>query len=143
MSSASLEIQKSKLADIQNVVTAISNTRPEAPSPYINTHHFSPGIYIRAFYGVKGSVVVSQIHLHEHMTILAAGHCRVVSTMQNEERIDVYKDFAIMTTPPNTKRALYFLENTTIITVHQNPDDCRDIPELEKRLVVDSFEEII
>ena len=143
MSTAILDIQKSKLADIQNVVTAISSTRPDAPSPYINTHHFSPGIYIRAFYGVKGSVVVSQIHLHEHITILAAGHCRVVSTMQNEERVDVYKDFAIMTTPPHTKRALYFLENTTIITVHQNPDDCRDIPELEKRLVVDSFEEIV
>ena len=115
MSTAILDIQKSKLEDIQDVVTAISNTRPDAPSPYINTHHFSPGIYIRAFYGVKGSVVVSQIHLHEHITILAAGHCRVVSTMQNEERIDVYKDFAIMTTPPHTKRALYFLENTTII----------------------------
>jgi len=143
MSTAILDIQKSKLADIQNVVTAISSTRPDAPSPYINTHHFSPGIYIRAFYGLKGSVVVSQIHLHEHITILAAGHCRVVSTMQNEERVDVYKDFAIMTTPPHTKRALYFLENTTIITVHQNPDDCRDIPELEKRLVVDSFEEIV
>ena len=143
MSTAILDIQKSKLADIQDVVTAISSTRPDAPSPYINTHHFSPGIYIRAFYGVKGSVVVSQIHLHEHITILAAGHCRVVSTIQNEERVDVYKDFAIMTTPPHTKRALYFLENTTIITVHQNPDDCRDIPELEKRLVVDSFEEIV
>ena len=143
MSTAILDIQKSKLADIQDVVTAISTTRPDAPSPYINTHHFSPGIYIRAFYGIKGSVVVSQIHLHEHITILAAGHCRVVSTMQNEERVDVYKDFAIMTTPPHTKRALYFLENTTIITVHQNPDDCRDIPELEKRLVVDSFEEIV
>ena len=143
MSTAILDIQKSKLADIQDVVTAISSTRPDAPSPYINTHHFSPGIYIRAFYGIKGSIVVSQIHLHEHITILAAGHCRVVSTMQNEERVDVYKDFAIMTTPPHTKRALYFLENTTIITVHQNPDDCRDIPELEKRLVVDSFEEIV
>tara|TARA_B100001093_G_scaffold435867_1_gene434030 strand:+ start:300 stop:731 length:432 start_codon:yes stop_codon:yes gene_type:complete len=143
MSTAILDIQKAKLAGIQDVVTAISSTRSDAPSPYINTHHFSPGIYIRAFYGIKGSVVVSQIHLHEHITILAAGHCRVVSTMQNEERIDVYKDFAIMTTPPHTKRALYFLENTTIITVHQNPDDCRDIPELEKRLVVDSFEEII
>ena len=143
MSTAILDIQKSKLADIQDVVTAISSTRPDAPSPYINTHHFSPGIYIRAFYGIKGSVVVSQIHLHEHITILAAGHCRVVSTMQDEERVDVYKDFAIMTTPPHTKRALYFLENTTIITVHQNPDDCRDIPELEKRLVVDSFEEIV
>ena len=143
MSTAILDIQKSKLADIQNVVTAISSTRPDAPSPYINTHHFAPGMYVRAYYGVEGSVVVSQVHLHEHITILAAGHCRVISTMQNEERIDVYKDFAIINTPAHTKRALYFLEDTTIITIHPNPDDIRDIPELEKMFVVDNFEEII
>ena len=63
--------------------------------------------------------------------------------MQKEERVDVYKDFAIMTTPPHTKRALYFLEDTTIFCVYPNPDDCRDIAELEKRLVVDTFEEIV
>ena len=142
MSTAILDIQKSKLADIQNVVTAISSTRPDAPSPYINTHHFAPGMYVRAYYGVEGSVVVSQVHLHEHITILAAGHCRVISTAQNEEQIDVYKDFAIINTPANTKRALYFLENTTILTIHPNPDDIRDIPELEKMFVVDNFEDL-
>ena len=63
--------------------------------------------------------------------------------MQGKEQVDVYKDFAIMTTPPHTKRALYFLEDTTIFCVYPNPDDCRDIPELEKRLVVDTFEEIV
>tara|TARA_R110000803_G_C11772963_1_gene295532 strand:+ start:43 stop:474 length:432 start_codon:yes stop_codon:yes gene_type:complete len=142
MSTAVLDIQKAKIAKIQDVVFAISKTQPDAPTPYINTHHFAPGIYMRAYYGVKGSVVVSQVHLHEHMTILAAGHCRVISTMQDEERIDVYKDFAIMNTPEHTKRALYFLENTTIITVHPNPDDIRDIPELERMFVVDNFEDI-
>ena len=142
MSTAILDIQKSKLAGIQDVVSAISRTRPNAPSPYINTHHFAPGIYMRAYYGVKGSVVVSQVHLHEHMTILAAGHCRVISTMQDEERIDVYKDFAIMNTPAHTKRALYFLENTTIFGVFPNPDNIRDIPTLEAMFVVDNFEDI-
>jgi len=142
MSTAILDIQKSKLAGIQDVVSAISRTRPNAPSPYINTHHFAPGIYMRAYYGVKGSVVVSQVHLHEHMTILAAGHCRVISTMQDEERIDVYKDFAIMNTPPHTKRALYFLEDTTIITVHPNPENIQNVEALENILVANDFEDI-
>jgi len=142
MSNAVLDIQKAKIAGIQELVTTLARNNPDAPSPYINTHHFAPGIYMRAYYGVKGSVVVSQVHLHEHMTILAAGHCRVISTMQDEERIDVYKDFAIMNTPAHTKRALYFLEDTTIITVHPNPENIRDVKAMENLLVVDNFEDI-
>tara|TARA_A100000172_G_scaffold72351_1_gene53433 strand:+ start:359 stop:790 length:432 start_codon:yes stop_codon:yes gene_type:complete len=142
MSTAILDTQKAKLASIQDVVSAISRSKPNAPSPYINTHHFAPGMYVRAYYGVKGSVVVSQVHLHEHITILASGHCRVISTMQGHERIDIYKDFAIMNTPPHTKRALYFLEDTTILTIHPNADNVRDIPILESMLVVDDFKDI-
>ena len=142
MSNAVLDIQKAKLDGIQDFVTALSRSQPNGPSPYINTHHFSPGIYLRAYFALKGSVVVSQIHLHEHLTVIAGGHCRVISTMQDEERIDVYEDFAIMTTPPHTKRALYFLEDTTIFCVFPNPDNIRDIPTLESMLVVDNFEEI-
>ena len=142
MSTAILDQRKAVLSNIQNVMTQLSQQHPDQPSPYINTHHFADGVYLRAYYGFKGSMVVSQVHLHEHMTILAAGHCRVISTMQDEERIDVYKDFAIMNTPAHTKRALYFLEDTTIITVHPNPDNIRDIPELERMFVVDNFEDI-
>tara|TARA_R100001163_G_C5004386_1_gene152434 strand:+ start:141 stop:572 length:432 start_codon:yes stop_codon:yes gene_type:complete len=142
MSTSVLDLQKAKLANIQDLVSAISRNNPDAPSPYINTHHFSPGIYLRAYFGVAGSVVVSQVHLHEHLTVIAGGHCRVISTMQDEERIDVYKDFAIMTTPPHTKRALYFLENTTIFCVYPNPDNIQDIPTLEKMFVVDNFEDL-
>ena len=142
MSTAILDQRKAQLANIQEIVTQAVKANPDQPTPYINTHHFAPGIYMRAYYGLKGSVVVSQVHLHEHMTILAAGHCRVISTMQDEERIDVYKDFAIMNTPAHTKRALYFLENTTIFGVFPNPDNIRDIPTLEAMFVVDNFEDI-
>tara|TARA_A100001515_G_scaffold70470_1_gene56043 strand:- start:789 stop:1220 length:432 start_codon:yes stop_codon:yes gene_type:complete len=143
MSTAILDQRKAQLANIQEIVTQAVKANPNQPTPYINTHHFAPGIYVRAYYGVKGSVVVSQVHLHEHLTILAAGHCRVISTMQNEERIDVYKDFAIINTPSLTKRALYFLEDTTILTIHLNPDNIRDIPTLEATLVVDDFKDAL
>tara|TARA_R100000315_G_C5192820_1_gene112575 strand:+ start:26 stop:457 length:432 start_codon:yes stop_codon:yes gene_type:complete len=143
MSTAILDQRKAQLANIQEIVTQAFKANPNQPTPYINTHHFAPGIYVRAYYGVKGSVVVSQVHLHEHLTILAAGHCRVISTMQNEERIDVYKDFAIINTPSLTKRALYFLEDTTILTIHLNPDNIRDIPTLEAMLVVDDFKDAL
>ena len=142
MNTAILDQRKAQLANIQEIVTQAVKANPNQPTPYINTHHFAPGMYVRAYYGIEGSVVVSQVHLHEHITILAAGHCRVISTMQDEERIDVYKDFAIINTPAYTKRALYFLKNTTIITIHPNPDDIRDIPELEKMFVVDNFEDL-
>ena len=143
MSTAILDQRKAQLANIQEIVTQAVKANPNQPTPYINTHHFAPGIYVRAYYGLKGSVVVSQVHLHEHITILAAGHCRVISTMQNEERIDVYKDFAIINTPSLTKRALYFLEDTTILTIHLNPDNIRDIPTLEAMLVVDDFKDAL
>ena len=142
MSTAILDQRKAQLANIKEMVTQAVKANPNQPTPYINTHHFAPGMYVRAYYGIKDSVVVSQVHLHEHITILAAGHCRVISTMQDEERIDVYKDFAIINTPAHTKRALYFLENTTILTIHPNPDDIRDIPELERMFVVDNFEDL-
>ena len=143
MSTAILDQRKAQLANIQEIVTQAFKENPNQPTPYINTHHFAPGIYVRAYYGMKGSVVVSQVHLHEHLTILAAGHCRVISTMQNEEQIDVYKDFAIINTPSLTKRAIYFLEDTTILTIHLNPDNIRDIPTLEAMLVVDDFKDVL
>ena len=41
-----------------------------------------------------------------------------------------------------TKRVLYFLENTTMLCVYPNPDNIRDIAELERMFVVDDFKEI-
>jgi hypothetical protein len=142
MTTAVLDLQKAKIEKLQSaIMNAVRETSPQIP-PYINTHHFAEGVYVRAYYGLKGSVVVSQVHLHEHITILAGGHCRVISTMQEKEQVDVYKDFAIMKTEPHTKRALYFLEDTTILTIHPNPDNIQDVSELEQMFVVDNFEDM-
>ena len=140
MSTAVLDIQKAKIAGIQELVEKLAQNNDS--SPYLNTHHFAEGIYVRAGYAIKGAVIVSRVHLHESVTVLCGGHCRIISTMQNEERVDVYKDFAILTTAPMTKRVLYFLENTTMLCVYPNPDNIRDIAELERMFVVDDFKEI-
>ena len=141
MSTALVDQRKSQILSIEEAVKSLSRGKVDQPTPYINTHHFAEGMYVRAYYGVKGSVVTSQIHKNEHITVLCAGHCRVVSTTQDEDRVDVYSDFAIMVTPPMTKRALYFLEDTTILTIHSNPENVRDMKELELNHVMDSFEE--
>ena len=140
MSTALLDIQKAKISNIQELVEKLAQNNDS--SPYLNTHHFAEGIYVRAGYAIKGAVIVSRVHLHESVTVLCGGHCRIISTMQNEERVDVYKDFAIFKTEPHTKRALYFLEDTTIFCVFPNPDNIRDIPTLESMLVVDNFEDL-
>ena len=145
MNNALVDQRRAEINNIEDFLKQLCVTRVkkglDQPIPYINTHHFAEGLYVRAYYGVKDSVATSQIHKREHITVLCAGHCRVVSTSQSENRIDIYKDFAIMVTPPLTQRALYFLEDTTIITVHTNPDNIRDMKELENMHVMNNFEE--
>ena len=142
MTTALVDQRKAQIKSLESVLTQLSRNAPDQPTPYINTHHFAEGVYVRAYYGVKDSMVVSQVHKHEHITVLCAGQCRVVSTTQKQDQIDVYKDFAIMVTPPMTQRALYFLENTTILTIHPNPENIQDVPELEKMFVVDNFKDL-
>ena len=108
-----------------------------------NTHHFADGIYVRAWYGSKGSVAVSAEHNESNVSILVSGHIRVVSTKQEEDVVEVYKDFAIFTTPPQTKRALYLLEDTIFITIHPNPTNTQDIVELEDRLAKEGAEKVL
>ena len=78
-----------------------------------------------------------------NVSILVSGHIRVVSTKQEEDVVEVYKDFAIFTTPPQTKRALYLLEDTIFITIHPNPTNTQDIVELEDRLAKEGSEKIL
>jgi len=56
--------------------------------------------------------------------------------------VEVYKGFAIFSSPAGSKRASVALEDTIWITVHANPDNERDVDKLEARLVTNNFEEL-
>ena len=133
--------RRDKISTLEKVLKDALVKQPEAEAATSLQHHFAPQIYIREFFGPKDSIVVSRVHKDPNLFILVKGHVKIVSSTQKKEQVDVFKDFAICTTPPNTKRVGFFLEDTIILTVHPNPDDSRDIEELESRIAFDSFEE--
>jgi len=106
------------------------------------THHFAEGVYVRALYKKKGTVSTGHIHRYDCVTIMPSGHVRTVTTTQTEDVVEVYKGFAIFSSPAGSKRASVALEDTIWITVHANPDNERDVEKLEARLVTNNFEEL-
>ena len=104
------------------------------------THHFSDGVYVRAFYMPRGMVLTGQI-LREDCVTIVKGHVRTVTTVQEEDVVEVYQDFAIFSSPPGMKRAVYALEDTVWMTVHPNPSNERDPEKLWERFVADGYEE--
>lgn len=95
-------------------------------------HRFSEGVYIRELEIPAGCVVVGCTHKHEHQVMLIEGACRINTDNGMEDIVAPH----IWTSKANDRRALYTYEHCTFITVHNNPDNCRDIEELESRIVV-------
>jgi len=133
--------RRGKIDTLEKVLMDLLVKHPEAEVTTTVHHHFAPGVYVREFYSPKDTVLTSRIHKEANLFILVKGHARVVSTTQENEQVDIYKDFGIFVTPPRTKRVLYFLEDTIILTVHPNPEDSKDVEELVSRIATDSFEE--
>ena len=102
---------------------------PEVVLPPV--HRFSNGVYIRELEIPAGCVVVGATHKHEHQVMLIEGACRINTDMGMEDIVAPH----IWTSKPNDRRALYTYEHCTFITVHENPDNCQDIEELESRIV--------
>lgn len=125
-------------------IFALEKTLKEAPqslerSDIMLTHHFAEGVYVRVMYLQKGTVLTGEIHRFECVTIMPSGHVRTVTTIQTENVVEVYKGFAIFSSPAGSKRAMFALEDTVWSTVHSNPDNERDIAKLEARLVTNDF----
>lgn len=101
-------------------------------------HFFGPGTYSREITMPAGEIVAGRIHRHEHTNIITRGHCVVLT----EDGFAEYKAGDVFTSKPGNKRLVYNIETTTWITVHENPDNCRDPETIVKRLSAESYEEI-
>ena len=129
-------------------IFALEKILKEAPqslerSDFMHSHHFAEGLYVRVIYLPKGTICTGEVHRFECVNIIAQGHVRTITTRQEEEVIEVYRDFAIFSGVAGTKRALIALEDTVWITAHPNPDNARDIAKLEEHFVVNNVEERI
>ena len=128
--------RKDQIFKLEDVLQKLPQATPRL------THHFAEGSYVRALYKKKGTVSTSKIHRYDCVTIMPSGHVRTVTTTQTEDVVEVYKGFAIFSSPAGSKRASVALEDTIWITVHANPDNERDLEKLEGCLIATNFEEL-
>lgn len=102
-------------------------------------HRFADGMYVRECKIPAGLVVVGMIHRHEHPVFLLKGKAKIITESGGVETITA-PFYGI--SPAHTKRFVYAIEDTVWVTTHVNPDNCRDIEELERRLVAEHYEDI-
>lgn len=94
-------------------------------------HTFTPGVYLREIFMERATFVVGQQHKTEHINIITKGRALVMldGEMLSLEAGDSFVSQA------GVRKVLFIVEDTNWMTVHDNPDDCRDIPTLEERLI--------
>ena len=100
-------------------------------------HTFADGIYVRQMTMNKGSFCIGAIHKDLHVWFLLTGHITVITEDTKEDYIAP----CYVVAKPGTKRVIGANEDSIFVNIHQNPDNCKDIEELENRLTARSWEE--
>tara|TARA_R100000152_G_C6667451_1_gene104668 strand:+ start:233 stop:694 length:462 start_codon:yes stop_codon:yes gene_type:complete len=100
-------------------------------------HTFVDGVYVREMKFKKDSAVVGAIHKHLHVWFLLYGHLFIATEDFQEE----YKAPCYVVAKPGSKRIIYAAEDSLFVNIHANPENIRDIEELEKRLVSLNYED--
>ena len=100
-------------------------------------HTFADSIYIRQMDMKADSMVIGAIHNHLHAWFLLTGHLAVVTEGSTEEFIAPCYVLAT----PGSKRVIYAMEDSIFVNIHKNPNNIKDIDELESEIVSKTFEE--
>jgi hypothetical protein len=94
-------------------------------------HNFPDGLYTRELFMPAGSVITSLVHRFDNPFFILKGKVTVLS--ENEGRV-TYIGPCYGITKPGTRRLLLVHEDTIWVTVHPNPENIKDAPELVNRL---------
>lgn len=127
-----------EIADGKNVIVGTKENPIIPNSDICSTESiFSHGVYAREMFVKKDSIVIGAIHKHEHISFLMSGHLTVVS----ENGVSEHKAPDVIVAGPGIKRIAYAHEDTIWYNVHGNPTNTEDLKELEKEMIVASYEE--
>lgn len=115
---------------------------PQISTPPL-VHEFAEGLYIRTIFmsaapDGMATLITGKIHKHECLNIVSQGRC-MVSTEFGQEEVSSGSRWV---SQAGSKRALVVLEDCIWTTVHANPDNLRDIAELERMIACDTYEEL-
>lgn len=102
-------------------------------APLIEDHAFLPGLYIRRVVNVAGSLTITMKHKIRHTYQVLRGHIRVRDLSSGEVHDLFGGDCGV--TLPGTQRAIFAVEETEFVTMHQNSDNETDLAILEERFI--------
>jgi len=100
-------------------------------------HSFADQIYIRQMNMKKDTLVVGAIHNHLHVWFLLTGSLTVVTETSNEDFIAP----CYVISKPGAKRVIYAHEDSIFVNIHKNPDNIKDIDQLEATIVSKNYKE--
>ena len=95
------------------------------------THEFADQIYIRKMIMQPQQMVLGAVHKQEHLWFLLKGK---VTIQESGETLDhIAPCYTI--SKPGAQRVIYAHEESVFINIHKNPDNIKNIKELEKQIV--------
>ena len=100
-------------------------------------HSFADQIYIRQMNMKKDTLVVGAIHNHLHVWFLLTGSLTIVTETSSEDFIAP----CYVISKPGAKRVIYAHEDSIFVNIHKNPDNIKDIDELEAIIVSKNYKE--
>lgn len=121
-----------QIATLQRTMLALP---PEQRIPELEVrHHFPPGLYGRELHIPEGVVLVGKTHRHAHRCWLQSGTIRVVCALHGARTLEgpLYFDSAA-----GTKRVIYALEDTVMVTYHANPTNTTDLAIIEAEHIIE------
>lgn len=101
-------------------------------------HTFTKGVYARTLRIKANTVIVGKIHRHEHFNFLQSGTVTVFSS-DGRETLTGPKT---MVSSAGVKRAVYAHTDAVWTTIHDNPLELRDLAEIEKYVIAESWEQL-
>lgn len=107
---------------------------PQAPCPV--AHYFGPGVYIREVTIPAGVCAIGRYQKQEHTNIILRGKVAMFTEQGTVKEVSAPSLFVGQ---PGQKMG-YAIETTVWLNVFANPDNCRDLDELERRCFSDSQE---
>lgn len=137
----SLEAQEKRLAERESI-HSLQDLMMDLPEDEkfdleeLTQHFFAPGVYARAFFIAKGSVVVGKIHKTEHLNIICNGRVSV----STEDGPMILEGPCVVNSRPGIKKAVYAFEDTTWITIHVTEQT--DLDKIEEDVIAEDYDEI-
>lgn len=95
-------------------------------------HLFGDGTYCRIMHLSAGNLIVGKTHRLDHVVVVLSGEMGVAN-VTGERR--VFSAGSAFESAAGSKRAIFAVTDCSMMTVHPNPTNTRDLAEIEAALI--------